>query len=129
MLIALLVPFEAWACRCMEPTLQDAYASADVVAMVQIREVVALADGVVRTTGEAIQSWKSDVPYTLHIFAGDNCMYALESDGIYLLYLTRGKSGDFGTSRCRGNRHEAEAADSLLWLTRYGRRSTIRISQ
>jgi hypothetical protein len=129
MLVTLIVPFEAWACRCKEPTLYTAYARANAVAMVQVKEVITLTDGVVRVTGETLQSWKSDVPQSFHVFTGDDCMYALERNSIYLLYLTRGKGDDFGTYRCRGNRHESEAADSLLWLTRYGKRSAIMPAQ
>ncbi|MDR2155978.1 MAG: hypothetical protein LBE78_13315 [Burkholderiaceae bacterium] len=91
LLATTFVPLEVWACRCKEPALQDAYMRADAITMVQIKEISALADGVVRVYGEALQSWKSDLPHSLNIFTGDNCIYEMKKDAIYLLYLTRSK--------------------------------------
>jgi len=125
MVLLLLAPFEVLACRCREPTLHAAYARADAVAVVQIKEIAALPDGAAHVTGEVLQSWKADVPRSLNVFTGDNCIYTMEGKEIYLLYLTNGKGGDFGTYRCHGNRRKEEAADSLRWLMRHGKRSEV----
>jgi hypothetical protein len=121
-----LSPLQAWACRCVEPTVDRAYARADAVARVQVNQIVTLADGSTRIEAQALESWKSDVPRALRIATGpDNCAYTPTAGETHLLFLQRGEQGELTTARCDGNQTQAEAADSLRWLTSKGKRSSM----
>ncbi len=126
-LLAVLVwPALAIACRCNEPTMSQAYARADAVAMVSIEAISQLPGDITCAKGVVTQSWKSTLPESLTIFTGEDCSYRLNKGGTYLLYLKRNKDGEFGTYRCRGNKSEAESAAPVRWLNRHGKRTNHR---
>ena len=121
LLMAAIWPMQASACRCKEPSLRGAYANADAVAIVRIKSVTVLPGEITRADAVVIQSWKISLPQEFNVFTGEDCAYPLGKGSSYLLYLKRGKDGEFGTYSCRGNRVDVEAASRIKWLNRHAK--------
>lgn len=110
----------AFGCRCTEPTTKRAYARAEAVARVRIVEVSEpTSDGTVTAQGEVESAWKAGLPSRIRIITGEDCAYPFESGHTYLLFLFKGEQ-EWGTYRCRGNKTDAESAQAVRWLKRYG---------
>jgi hypothetical protein len=127
-LVALVLPILAFAtclqpalgCRCIEPSLQNAYKRADSIAQVRIDKVsVPSSDGTVIAQGEIVTTWKMSLPSRVEIVTGEDCAYPLKAQETYILYLSKGETS-WGTYKCRGNRSLGEAGRTVRWLKRYG---------
>lgn len=124
-LSALLVQGTAHGCRCVEPTIQQAYRRADLVVAVTIDEVGSSGNDAVRARATVREAWKSLAPASITFVSGEDCIYDVKVPQKHLLFLYRGDDGTFGTIRCRGNLPFANAKSSLAWLKRHGKRAPI----
>jgi hypothetical protein len=113
----------AFACRCSEPGAQHAYANADVVALVRIKTVDVLPEGLFRAHAEVDRTWKSSLTKTVDIDTSslDNCEYRLQEGKGFLLYLKFDDQGKLNTYRCWGNLQKSNAGERLKWLKRHGK--------
>ena len=110
----------AFACRCVEPSLQYAYKHADAVGKIRINDVsVPSSDGSVTAQGEILKAWKANLPLHIQIVTGEDCAYPLKAHETYILYLSKG-GASWGTYKCRGNRSLRRSGDTIRWLNKYG---------
>ena len=122
--VCMVLSLPASACHCLEPQIADAYARSVAIAMVRIQSLKPT-EGGLAAEGEVLSAWKGDLPVMTGFVSLSDCDYPLAQGEYYLLFLERDPAGAITTGRCRGNRERGEAAVSLHWLNRYGRRSSI----
>jgi hypothetical protein len=113
------LPTTAAACRCVEPGVKQAYANASGVILGRILSAKTTSDGSATEYSVAIgESWKlaPDSPAT--ILTGSTCAFEAEIGAAYLLFLSKGQSGNLETARCMGNLPAARAGKALRYLRR-----------
>jgi hypothetical protein len=113
----------AFACRCTPPSEADAYARADAVAHVRVENATApSADGTVTADVAVKEAWKRALPASIRVVTGDDCAYPFVAGREYILYLTAGNGGVFGTNRCQRNSEVSADAGESKWLRQNGRK-------
>ena len=122
--IGVFIAFPAWGCRCLEPTVADAYEAARLVALVRVDSTVPGPAGE-RVEARAVRAWKADIPRTITFLNDADCDFPLQSGDLYVLYFARGVDGTLSTGRCKGNRREPDAMVVLEWLHHHGRPSSV----
>ena len=106
------------ACRCVEPKRPaEAYRSAEAVVVAKIVKLEPRPE----LGGFAMflfveRAWKSEVNQELSVITGSDCLYSVEPDKKYLLFLTRTPEKVFTTGQCMGNRPLGDADKPLRWL-------------
>ena len=113
-------PSAAQACRCVEPTIKQAYRRADLVVVATIDAVDRSGD-TMKARATVSDAWKAPAPTTITFLSGENCVYDVEVGQKHLLFLYTGDGGVYGTVRCRGSRPLAKAKESIAWLKRHGK--------
>jgi hypothetical protein len=135
LLLGLLAPARALACRCTEPkSVGAAYRNAQAVVVTRVLEVHATPSGDGLTAVLSVsRAWKKDLPTQLTIVSGTTCKYVLEPNLEYLLYLSHdpkmleGRDNEtYTTGICLGNKPLQQASNAVQWLRKHGRASAIR---
>jgi hypothetical protein len=110
------------ACRCVEPSLPEAYRAADAVVLAKVQRLEPRPE----LGGSAIflfveSAWKGEVDQELAITTGTDCLYSVEVERKYLLFLRRGAGRAFTTGRCMGDRPLEGGEQTLRWLEQSGK--------
>jgi len=110
-------PALAQPCRCVEPKPQQAYSTADSVALGQFlsRKDGAREGDLVYVMAVA-QSWKRQLDAQITIYSGTTCRFEAELSRNYVVFIKRDRAGNYYTARCLGNRPEGEATPTLNYL-------------
>jgi hypothetical protein len=120
-------PSNAFACRCVEPSVRMAYKRADVVVIAKVLKITSGPEpNAITAVLSVSQAWKRDIPTQITLVSGEDCVYMLGKDQEHVLYLTKDKAENlYGTVRCRGNKLVFKAQQALEWLRRYGKPAKI----
>ncbi len=118
-LICMLSATSAIACRCKQPSLEDAYKNASLVVHASVKDVVTMPSGEGNTTILEIKNaWKAMSPARLAVISLTNCHYIWENQQEYIIFLTEEPNGMYSTDRCRANNKIDSKPDMLEWLNK-----------
>lgn len=118
---ALLIAGDALACRCLEPEPASAYKRADAVIHVKVERVTPNVGGEGNLAVVHVnRAWKKPMPEELTLLLPPACMYPMEPEHSYLLYLLPPVNGQYSTARCLGNKTEEESSKALDYLKKKG---------
>ena len=110
-------PALAHACRCIEPKPQQAYSTADSVALGQfLSRKDGAREGDVVYVMAVSQSWKRQLDPQITVYSGTTCRFDAEVGARYVIFVKRDRAGNYYTARCLGNRSEPEATPTLNYL-------------
>jgi hypothetical protein len=121
-----LYPNVAAACRCVEPTVRQAYRRADLVVVATVEGVERTKDDVLKATVSIKRGWKTAPPSRLTFVSGEDCSYEVKVGEQHLLFLYKASDGTYGTIRCRGSKAIPAAGNSLAWLNRHAQSIPVR---
>ena len=106
------------ACRCVDPKgPAEAYRSAVAVVLakpVKLEPRPELGGFAMSLFVE--RAWNSEVDQELSITTGSDCLYSVEPDQKYVLFLARTPEKTFTTGQCMGNCPLGSAEKLLRWL-------------
>ena len=118
------------ACRCQEPTMENAYAKAEVLVRARVTQVIPAPDQA-GSTGilSVLEAWKQSVPRVLAVSSLTSCAFPWDENREYFLFLMRDSNGLFSTARCLGNTTADDAGTIIEWLSTQGAPASIHPQQ
>jgi hypothetical protein len=112
----------AEACRCREPTIQQAYRRAELIVYGTVVDVTSRAGADrLHVTLEVGKVWKGSADPTIAVTSGSNCRFEPARGRAALLYLVRSATGEWTTGRCMGNSVGEAASARVPWLDQHAK--------
>lgn len=115
------------ACRCIGPSSPaEAYRPANAIVLAKVVQVEPRPElGGFSVSLFIERAWKSEVNQEFWITTGSGCLYVVEPERKYLLFLTRTPDKTFTTGQCMGNRPLAEGAKLIRWLDTTAKQASV----
>ncbi len=112
-----LVTTHAYACRCTQPSMQEAYDASALVVQANVSDFAGMPSGEGNVAILKIkQAWKGQALDKISVISLTNCHFSWEVDKEYIVFLYEEPNGMYSTDRCMGNVSGEEGERAVKWL-------------
>ncbi|VAW74052.1 hypothetical protein MNBD_GAMMA15-1742 [hydrothermal vent metagenome] len=112
-----LTTTQAYACRCNQPSMQEAYDASALVVQANVSDFASMPSGegnvaILKTK----QTWKGQALDKISVISLTNCHFSWEVDKQYIVFLHEESNGMYSTDKCMGNVSGEEGESAVRWL-------------
>ncbi len=112
-----LATTQAYACRCKQPSMQEAYDASALVVQANVSDFATMPSGEGNVAILKVkQAWKKQAPGKISVISLTNCHYSWEVAKEYIVFLMEESNGMYSTDRCMGNLSSESSEDAVKWL-------------
>lgn len=116
-----LTTTHAYACRCKQPSIQEAYDAAALVVQADVSDFASLPSGRGNVAILKIkQAWKGQALDKISVVSLTNCHFSWEVDKEYIVFLYEEPNGMYSTNKCMRNVSGKKAESAVKWLEENG---------
>ena len=107
----------AYACRCIEPNLDESFERSEIIVKGKIEAIALLPDyGGSISIVKVKKVWKNQTLDTIGIISLTNCSFVFEKNREYVLFIKKDKYGLYSTDKCSGNKLVQDGNKVSDWL-------------
>jgi len=117
LILLFLATSGAYACRCIEPSLDESFERSESIVKGKIEAIALLPDyGGSISIVKVKKTWKNQTLDTIGIISLTNCSFVFEKNREYVLFIKKDKYGLYSTDKCSGNKLVQNGNKVSDWL-------------